>query len=160
MPHQFIVCDPDLCVGCQTCEFACSSAKEGVYDPLRSRIRHVRIEPTVTLAVACRACEDAPCVTACPRRALTRDAATGMIRVDNERCDGCAWCIEACEFGAIAIDPYRKRAIICDRCLDREVPECVALCPKEALSVATPEIVAQKTRRRAVAKLLAELVEG
>lgn len=159
MPHKFIVCDPDLCVGCQVCEFACSAVKEGAFDPLRSRIRHVRIEPALALAVACRACEDAPCVTACPRHALTRDDRSGMIRVDNERCDGCAWCIEACEFGAITLDPERRRVAICDRCIDRPVPECVSFCPKEALSVSTPDLVAQKTRRNVVSKLLAELAE-
>ncbi len=159
MVHKFIVCDPDLCTGCQTCEFACSAAKEGVFDPLHSRIRHVRIEPATALAVACRLCEDAPCVTACPRRALTRDATSGLIRVDNDRCDGCAWCIEACEFGAIALDANRKRVFICDRCEGKDEPECVAMCPKGALSVSTPELVAQKTRRKVVAKLLAELAE-
>ena len=45
MPHKFIVCDPDKCVGCQICEFACSAVKEGVFQPLFSRIRTVRIEP-------------------------------------------------------------------------------------------------------------------
>ncbi|MDA8219499.1 MAG: 4Fe-4S dicluster domain-containing protein [Dehalococcoidales bacterium] len=159
MADKHIVCDPELCVGCQTCEFACSGAKEGYYDPLHSRIRHVRIEPTLMLAVACRTCEDAPCVACCPRRALSQDEATGVIRVDNDRCDGCAWCIEACEFGAIALDPARKRVAICDLCSDRETPACVELCPKEALTLSTPELVAQRTRKGVVAKLLAELSE-
>jgi Fe-S-cluster-containing hydrogenase component 2 len=157
MPHRFVVCDPALCVGCQLCEFACSAAKEGVFNALYSRIRHVRIEPSTTLAVACRACEDAPCVSCCPRHALARDRESETIRVDAERCDGCAWCIEACEFGAIALDPTRGRVIVCDRCADRPEAECVAFCPKGALSISTPDVVAQRTRRSVVAKLLAEL---
>ena len=41
-----------------------------------------------------------------------------------------------------------------------EGPQCVKWCPKDALTLATPEMVAQKARKTAVAMLLQELVAG
>lgn len=156
--HPFIVCDPDKCVGCQMCELICSATHEGEFVPLLSRIRNVRIEPIVMMSVACRLCEDAPCVTACPRQALSQSEETGMIIIDEDLCNGCGWCIEACDFGAIALNPAKKVVAICDLCQDQEEPQCVKFCLKEALSLSTPEEVAQKARREVVGKLLEELI--
>jgi len=156
--HQFIVCDPDKCVGCQVCEFSCSLAKHNRFDPLLSLIRNVRIYPILTMSVACRMCEDAPCVIACPRKALSQDPQTGIILVDDDLCDGCGWCIEACDFGAVVLNPATKKVEICDLCADKDKPECVKFCTKEALYLGTPEMVAQRARRDAVARLLQELV--
>jgi len=159
--YQYIVCDPDECVGCQVCEYACSYTKTGEFNTYRSRIRTVRIPPVVVTSIACRTCEDAPCVIACPRDALTQSEETGIIHVDEDACDGCSWCIEACDFGAISLNPESKLVEICDLCEDEEDgPQCVKWCSKEALSLATSEIVAQKARRGAVALLLQELVAG
>nr|MBC7245696.1 4Fe-4S dicluster domain-containing protein [Chloroflexota bacterium] len=155
---QHIVCDPDKCVGCGDCEFACSMTKHQVFDPALSRIRNVRIEPIVMLSVSCRMCNDAPCVLACPRNALTQDPERGIIRVDEDKCDGCGWCIEACDFGAILLNPATKKVEICDLCADLGEPQCVLYCEKKALSLSAPEVVAQKTRREVVSKLLQELI--
>jgi Fe-S-cluster-containing hydrogenase component 2 len=159
--YQYIVCDPDLCVGCQICEYICSFVKTGEFNTYRSRIRVVRIPPVVMTSITCRTCEDAPCVVACPRDALTQIQETGAIQVDEDACDGCGWCIEACDFGAISLNPATKLGEICDLCVDEEDgPQCVKWCPKEALSLSTAEIVAQKARKGAVSQLLQELVAG
>jgi len=158
MTHRYIVCDPDKCMGCQMCEFICSLTKEGEFDPLRSRIRNVRIEPVVMLSVACRNCENAPCILSCPRNALAQNPATGTIRVDAEACNGCGWCVGACEFGAIQLNPKTKKVAMCDLCADQDEPQCVLFCPKGALALTTPEEVAQKSRREAVSRLLQELL--
>ena len=156
---QHIICDPDKCVGCQECELACSMAKHQVFDPALSRIRNVRIEPIVMLSVACKACSDPPCVIACPRNALKQDPEKGLILIDQDLCDGCGWCIEACEFGAILLNPGTKKVEICDLCADFDEPQCVKYCQKKALYLGVPETVAQKTRREVVSKLLQELVK-
>ncbi len=158
MTHRYIVCDPDRCMGCQMCEYICSATKEGEFDPLRSRIRNVRIEPIVMLAVTCRHCADAPCIISCPRNALSQHPDTGTIRVNGEACNGCGWCVSACAFGAILLNPQTRKVAMCDLCADRDQPQCVLYCPKEALALATPEQVAQRSRRQAVARLLEELV--
>jgi carbon-monoxide dehydrogenase iron sulfur subunit len=158
--YAHIVCDPVKCSGCGDCELICSMVKHGVFNPSLSRIRNVRIEPIVMLTVSCRMCADAPCVLACPRNALTQDPETGVILVDEDLCDGCGWCIEACDFGAILLNPESKRVEICDLCADYDEPQCVVYCEKDALSLSAPEVVAQKSRRDVVSKLLQELVEG
>lgn len=158
--YAHVVCDPVKCVGCGDCELACSMVKHGAFDPWLSRIRQVRIEPIVMLSVTCRMCADAPCVLACPRNALTQGPEKGVILVDEELCDGCGWCIEACDFGAILLNAATKRVEICDLCADFDEPQCVVYCEKDALSLSTPERAAQQTRREVVSKLLQELVEG
>ncbi len=154
--YQYIACDPEKCVGCQICEYVCSHNKTGEFNTFRSRIRTIREHKVLMTAVACRTCEDAPCVIACPRDALTQDPETGVIRVDAGRCDGCAWCIEACDFGAISINPRTKLAEMCDLCEDEEDgPQCIKWCPKEALELTAPDRRAQKTRRkRAIEEVL------
>ena len=152
---QYITCDPSLCVGCQLCEYMCSYAKTGEFNTYRSRIRTVREKMILMTAIACRTCEDAPCVIACPRDALTQDKVTGIINIDAGRCDGCTWCIEACDFGAISINPATKLAEICDQCKDEEDgPQCVKWCPKEALELTTPDRRAQQARHKLVTEEL------
>ena len=151
--YRYINCDATKCVGCQLCEYACSFTKNGDYNTYRSRIRTVRVDEILIMAIACRTCENAPCVIACTRDALTQDPETGIIRLDPNRCNGCAWCIEACEFGAISINPHTKLAEFCDQCKDLEDgPQCVKWCPKEAPTLTTPEQRAQRTRRKIVAE--------
>jgi len=136
-------------MGCQLCEYICSYVKTGEFNTYRSRIRTVRAEEILITAVACRTCEDAPCVIACPRNALSQDPVTGIIHIDADRCDGCAWCIEACDFGAISINPETKLAEICDMCEGEEDgPQCIKWCPKEALELTTPDRRAQRARRK------------
>ena len=162
MEKQFahIICDPDKCVCCGDCEMACSMTKHQVFDPSLSRIRTVRVEPIVLMAVGCQACADAPCVLACPRNALTQDAEKGTIAIDQDLCDGCGWCIEACDFGAILLNPESKRVEICDLCADQDEPQCIKFCQKDAIVLSAPEEAAQKVRREAVSKLLQDLVEA
>lgn len=158
--YQHIVCDPAECTGCRICEYVCSAVKHGVFDPSLARIRVVRIEPITVTAIACRLCADAPCIIACPRDALLRSEENGVILVDETKCDGCGWCVEACDFGAIVLNPISRTAEICDLCPDEEGgPPCVTFCPKEALSVSTPEVLRQKARRKVVQQLFEELLE-
>jgi anaerobic carbon-monoxide dehydrogenase iron sulfur subunit len=146
---KYVTCEPSKCVGCQLCEYICSFTKTGEFNSYRSRIRTVRADEYMVTAVACRTCEDAPCVIACPRDALAQDPCTGLIAIDANKCDGCAWCIEACDFGAISINPASKLAEICNQCEDEEDgPQCVKWCPKDALELTTPDQRAQKARRK------------
>jgi len=147
--YEYVANDPQKCTGCQLCEYVCSYTKNNAFNSLRSRIRTVRVDEILITSLSCRTCENAPCVIACPRDALTQDPETGIIRVDDSRCDGCAWCIEACDFGAISINPSTKLAEICDLCENEEDgPQCVKWCPKEALELTTPDKRGQKKRRK------------
>lgn len=153
MERNYITCDPELCTGCGICEMVCSAEKEGFFQPELSRIHLALVDEKTALSIACRFCEDTPCIDACPREALTMDEENNVIRVDKMRCSGCGWCIEACDFGAISSDHSIKSVVLCDLCEGRSQPKCVELCPKEALKVSTLEIKAQNLRDRAARKL-------
>jgi len=73
-----------------------------------------------------------------------------VIVVEDRLCNGCGWCIKACDFGSIALDP-KPTVNICDLCMDREEgPACIEWCPEEALELATTSTVSQKARIEAV----------
>jgi TPP-dependent indolepyruvate ferredoxin oxidoreductase alpha subunit len=133
MVNQSVNCDTEKCVGCDICEYACSFEKAKVFNPLKSRIRSVRIGQTFNTAVTCKACINAPCIAACPEEAITQHKETGAIVVDEQKCKGCDWCIEACQYGAITRDPSSRKAIVCDTCGGD--PKCVPACPESALSL-------------------------
>ncbi len=152
--RKFVSADPDKCVGCAICEYICSFEKEKKFNPLKSRIRVVRLDSIINMAVACRLCEDAPCVAACPRDALTQSEETGIIKVDEDKCNGCGWCIEACDYGAIMLHPDKKVVFVCDLCDGK--PKCVEWCPEEAIDYVTKDVLAQKARISAVKKLFQE----
>ncbi len=152
--RKFISADPEKCVGCQVCEYACSMAKEKVFNPTKSRIRVVRENQINNIAVTCRFCENPACVAACPRDALSQSPTSGNIIVDKDKCTGCGWCIEACDYGAMMIHPETKVVYNCDLCRFRsDGPQCVKWCPEEALTVVTSDVLAQKARMSAIRKL-------
>jgi Fe-S-cluster-containing dehydrogenase component len=159
---RFVACDPDLCVGCQICEFACAAVKGGGADILKSRIRVVRHEPSLMLSIACRGCASPACVRVCPQPgALAVNPDTQLIDVDNTICDGCGWCIDACPFGVALLDRIAGRVVICDLCGDRaDGAACVEMCPKDALEIASPAMVADKANGGAVRALLDEIDVG
>ena len=71
--------------------------------------------------------------------------------VNEEMCNGCAWCVEACDYGSIQLHPDSRIAFVCDLC-DGE-PKCVEWCPEEALDFTTKDLLAQKARISSVKKL-------
>ena len=163
--NEFVDVDPNRCIGCRICELACSFEKGGKksFNPENSRIRVLRLSPSLNVAMSCRLCENAPCVKTCPRQAL-RQSNKGTIMVSEDKCTGCGWCIKACPFGAISLDLANKVAAVCDKCEGRKGQEiwpgrkvvsqaCIEWCPEEALSLSTKARVAQKARKDAVENL-------
>lgn len=158
MEQKVITCEIEKCTGCQICDLVCSAKKEKAFNPSLSRIRTIRIEPDFNMASVCRLCEDPTCVKSCPKNALQKSEEKGIITVIKERCSGCDWCIQGCEFGAILLLPKEKVVAICDLC-DGD-PECVKACPKEALKFATRNQISQRNRLKAISlrKLALEAV--
>ncbi len=153
--RKFVSADLEKCTGCSVCEYACSMVKEKTYNPTKSRIRAIRLGPLANIAITCRHCEDPACVTACPKEALSQEEKTGVIMIDEEKCNGCSWCIEACPFGAMMLHPTKGVVSTCDNCKDLGEPQCVKWCPEEALEFLTADVLAQKSRQTAVKNLLA-----
>lgn len=115
----------------------------------------MRLHPWVNIAVACRFCEDAPCVKACPRDALVQSEEDGVILIDEKKCDACGWCIPACPYGVILLHPEKKVVIACDLCEGE--PKCIDFCPEDALELVTSDADAQKTLLSAINELKSEV---
>ena len=155
MSKKFIIADPEKCTGCRVCELVCSGSKDKTFNPRMSRIRAVKIEPAFDTAMACRLCNKPSCVRCCPRKALRQDEQTGVIIVDETQCNGCGWCVEVCEFGAVTLHPVKKVVVMCDLC--GEAPPCVEFCISKALELTTLDAISEKSRRLRVEEWKAEL---
>ena len=153
--RKFVSVNPSKCTGCGICEYVCTLEKgETICNPIRSRIRVVRMTPLFNFALACRFCEDAKCVTACPEKALVQSEETGIIMVKEKKCKGCDWCIQACPHGGITIHPDTGIAITCDLCEGE--PKCVEFCPEEALELVSTDTEAEERFNETMEKLPAE----
>lgn len=142
----------ERCVACKSCEIACAVNRsslskrlpEAIYES-PSPLARVRVEDAGThngFPIQCRHCEDAPCLDACPAKALHRDA-RGLVLLHDERCIGCWMCVMVCPFGSP--QPFRsvRKMIKCDRCVDMDAPFCVESCPTHALLLLDPEEIAR-----------------
>ncbi len=137
------------------CEFACTVEKgEGIWNPIRSRIRVVRMAPVFNFALSCRGCEDAKCVKACPERAITQSENTNLLIIDETKCKGCDWCVQACDRGGININADTGKAIACNLC--DGTPACIDSCPEEALEIVESDEAADKRFNDALEKLPAQ----
>lgn len=131
--------DPGKCIGCKACEMACKIR----FDlPLGDRRRRVYASETGTypdtnlqfVSVACNHCSNPACVAACPKGALVRDEALGVVKHDKSKCVGCRRCEWACPYGAMAFNSVTKKVDKCEACYDRaEGPACVATCTGGAI---------------------------
>lgn len=135
--RRFVSVNPSKCIGCSLCEFVCAMEKEGEPNPLKSRIRVIHLNPIFNLAVVCRFCENAPCVRACPRNAIKQSEMGGILIIDEDKCDGCVLCVQACPYGGIMLHPEKPLVIACDLCGGE--PKCIEYCPEEALELVSDD---------------------
>jgi carbon-monoxide dehydrogenase iron sulfur subunit len=155
LPRKFVSVDPSKCIGCGICEYACTTEKgEGNWNPIRSRIRVVRMAPVFNFALTCRGCVDARCVKACPERAIAQSEVNSLLIIDDEKCKGCDWCVQACPHGGITINADTGKAVACNLC-DGD-PQCIKVCPEEALELVDSDEAADKRFSDALAKLPAQ----
>jgi carbon-monoxide dehydrogenase iron sulfur subunit len=105
-----IVAYPARCTACRTCELACAMAHvdtddivEAIYK--RGAKPRIYLQPAgqLTVPLNCRHCDDAPCMTVCPTEALTRPSLSEPVVVNQGRCIGCEYCVQACPFGVIVL---------------------------------------------------------
>jgi anaerobic carbon-monoxide dehydrogenase iron sulfur subunit len=155
-PRKFISVDPSKCIGCGICEYACTSEKGEAnnWNPIRSRIRVVRMAPVFNFALTCRGCNDARCVKACPERAISQSEVNSLLIIDEKKCKGCDWCVQACPHGGIAINAESGKAIACNLC--EGDPKCIQACPEEALDIVESDEAADKHFNDALEKLPAQ----
>jgi anaerobic carbon-monoxide dehydrogenase iron sulfur subunit len=122
-----------LCSNCMSCEVVCSERHTGTSAPARARIRilvDLLVENEIS-ATYCRQCEDAPCAEACPEEAISYDGQSRAWLVDEESCQACGACVDACPYDAIVVDAVTDKALKCDLC--EGAVRCVEICPTGAL---------------------------
>lgn len=124
----WVVRDYMKCTGCRLCEIACSLKHEGRIWPEASRVRVFMLVPGAEVPHLCAQCYNYPCVAACPVEALSVHEETGAVIVNNEQCNACGLCIDACPGKVPHLHPDRKRVVICDLCGGD--PECAKICEK------------------------------
>ena len=131
------------CLGCSTCQVACKDRFD--LDSGEFARRVTRYEggkypaPYVySVSLACGHCDRPTCVEACPAGALTKDAQTGLVLLNQDRCVAvCRKCEQACPYGAITYVKATGKMQKCDVCKDRldagKSPLCVSGCRARAL---------------------------
>jgi protein NrfC len=150
----YLVYDSRLCLGCQSCMFACSMTHEGIASPSLSRIQIIRDAPTFTkypydvVMSVCRQCVTPLCVQNCPTGACHVDAANGNVRmIDESKCIGCKTCINSCPQRPhrTVWNPVKNKSMKCDLCANAPYwsrqggpagqQACVETCPIKALKL-------------------------
>jgi Fe-S-cluster-containing dehydrogenase component len=119
------------------------------------------------IANACMHCLDPVCMIGCPTGAISRDAESGSVTINDQSCIGCSTCANSCPYtniqmvnvndrrGLPIVDsktgaPIQK-ATKCDLCAGlNHGPACQSACPHDALvriDLTTPDVVTEWTRR-------------
>lgn len=164
--NHFIQTDHASCIGCRACEVACIMSHNEAQLPetqqdYTPRISVVKVDDTY-ISLACRHCDNAPCVSVCPTSALS--FGRNSIEANSAKCIGCKSCIMACPYGAIDIilEPRLSGRVSptplilkCDLCAGNSAGQaCVNACPTKAITliddVTKEKLITQKKKKPAI----------
>ena len=85
------------------------------------------------LQMICQHCTNPACLAACPRSAIYKRVDDGIVLIDQERCNGYRFCMEACPYKRIYFNHSLKRSQKCILCYPRleqgVAPACFRQCP-------------------------------
>jgi formate dehydrogenase iron-sulfur subunit len=99
----------------------------------------------------CKHCKRAGCLEACPTGALFRTE-FGTVVVQQDVCNGCAYCVPACPFGVITINEHDGKAHKCTLCYDRLKsglePACAKSCPTNSIQFGEVADLQEKAQLR------------
>src|SRR5919205_1318471 len=177
--------DTTVCIGCKACEVACKEWNQlpaidggqntlsgNSYDNTRRldgiNWRHVKFveqfdasDPQRTggrwllMSDVCKHCVQAGCLEVCPTGAIIRTQFDTVV-IQSDVCNGCRYCIGACPFGVIEINPVTNTAQKCTLCYDRLqlglTPACAQACPTASIQFGPVAQLRQQADAR-VAKL-------
>ncbi|MTI83939.1 MAG: 4Fe-4S dicluster domain-containing protein [Firmicutes bacterium] len=150
------------CLHCLSCVLNCVVAQSGKFNLLGAINEVPAPKPRLftvcddegTFLLMCRHCENSPCLEACMAAAITRDAVSGTVAVNEDRCVGCNMCIMVCPFGVIRQDREKSKILKCDSCPDTRQPACVHACPTGALVLSQGKNYSDAKRNNYAACLL------
>lgn len=122
-----LVVQPENCTGCKSCMLICSFEHTDVFSYEDARVTVAKNESRgQSTPMVCRNCEDAPCIEACPVKAIRRQPDSHRVILAEAECTGCGDCVEACPYQAIRLLRKSGMAIKCDFCGGD--PQCVKVC--------------------------------
>ena len=145
MANYGMAFDYKLCINCHACEVACKE-ENGIDLGAKNHRLWIEDESEIGgdffnltrdekyIQMQCQECEDAPCMKACPHKAIYRDS-NGIVRLHKEKCDLTLACMSACPYGARYIDKKNKITDKCIFCADTRLARgetttaCQITCP-------------------------------
>jgi formate dehydrogenase iron-sulfur subunit len=179
-----VLVDTTKCIGCRACQVACKQWNELPAEPAHAMLEGTyqnqrELSPRTWTLVhfteqrvgdrlrwlfakyQCMHCSNPPCVAVCPTGALSKEGEVTYL--DETRCIGDRYCVNACPFEAIRFDEDKGIVQKCTLCVDRlaadQPPACVKACPAGALTWDERPLQVAAARER-VAALQAAGVEG
>lgn len=161
--HEYVyLIDLRKCIGCGSCVRACSKENDvpngyfrtwveryhvarGLEEPIvdspnggmdgfepSEKVAGLQVSKSFFFPKLCCHCTNTPCVQLCPVGASYRTK-DGVILVDEKRCIGCGYCVQACPYGSRFIHPVTHIASKCTLCYHRITrglkQACVQACP-------------------------------
>lgn len=134
--YAFVI-ELDRCIDCEACMIACEVENQVPLGKHRNWVKVAPLQGNFPSLVQdylpgnCMHCENPPCVQVCPTGA-SYQRADGLVLIDQDKCIGCQFCVEACPYGARYLDPTRSVVDKCTACVHRldagQPPACVETC--------------------------------
>ncbi len=112
-----------------------NQAASGEHHRFDNRYKDAQVDKAFFVPKLCNQCEHPACVQVCPV-AATYKTEDGVVLIDETRCIGCGYCVQACPYGARYLNPERGHTDKCTWCYHRITkglnPACVEVCPTQA----------------------------
>jgi Fe-S-cluster-containing dehydrogenase component len=141
-----LVIKQERCIGCAACTVACKIENESTGHWIHVETVNVDQKDTpegsfpdlkmTFLPQTCMHCQEPPCIEACPAEALIKRE-DGPVILNEEQCNGCQACMDACPYNAILFSEENSRIEKCNLCahrIDKGLePFCVVCCEGQAI---------------------------
>jgi anaerobic dimethyl sulfoxide reductase subunit B len=153
--------DQSKCTGCKACSVSCKDKNDLDVGVSFRRVYHVEeggfqkmgtgIYPALKafyFSISCNHCTSPACIPSCPTGSIIKREQDGIVIVNQEKCIGTRFCIEACPYGAPQFQKKIFKMAKCDTCLDLrengDQPVCVTTCPHKAIEFGPIEELKRK----------------
>jgi carbon-monoxide dehydrogenase iron sulfur subunit len=129
------------CLACRACELQCAvthTESKNINDAVsEEKTPNSRLKVTTSKGkikiLRCAHCKKPKCILVCENDAIK--VVEGFVIIDEEKCDGCWKCIEACPLHSIFKNEITGTALKCDLCGGKEELACVIACKTGALTI-------------------------
>ena len=148
MAQKGWIFDRSKCAGCRACTVACKMENNTPYAVnyrwVIEKESGTYPDPQVMFfSMACYHCNDPACMASCPVGAISKDAATGIVLIDQETCIGCKYCMATCPYGAPQFNEASGKVEKCTYCWERTaaglLPACAFTCVGGGIQAAEDE---------------------